>query len=174
MGKIFWRWEGWQQGWWNGWVPCVPGKPHSWRQISRCRWKGLATSSPLKGVQLFAGGLHDHLQRSNGQWWPGCDGLPLVCVMISTFHLMDLTFFHFCILSYCNMWLSYYKICLSLIYLLTRSMISPMLTQSSLISMLCMAMPSFLLFHSDASHITHVHAFIMHCLLHFNYPQPRA
>ena len=39
--------------------------------------------------------------------------------------------------------------------------ISPMLSQPSLISVLCMAMPSSLLFHSDASRITYVYASIL-------------
>ena len=50
---------------------------------------------------------------------------------------------------------------LSFIYFLMRSL-SPLCYHSLLlISVLCMAMPSFLLFHSDASHITHVYASIL-------------
>ena len=50
---------------------------------------------------------------------------------------------------------------LSFIYFLMRSL-SPLCYHSlHLISMLCMAMPSFLLFHSDASCITHVYASIL-------------
>ena len=50
---------------------------------------------------------------------------------------------------------------LSFIYFLTSSL-SPLCYHSlHLISMLCMAMLSFLFFHSDASHITHVYASIL-------------
>ena len=54
---------------------------------------------------------------------------------------------------------------LSFIYFLTRSRSLLCYHRFFLISMLCMAMPSFLLFHSDTSCITHVHASIL-CTAH--------
>ena len=70
-------------------------------------------------------------------------------VMIGTFLSMGLALFPECILSY-------HKACYLFIYFLTRSL-SPLCYHSlPLISMLCMAMLISLLFHSDASRITHV------------------
>ena len=70
------------------------------------------------------------------------------------FFSTDLALFLECILSY-------HKVHYLFIYFLTRSL-SPLCYHSLyLISVLCMAILSSLLFHSDASCITHVHASIL-------------